>query len=79
MEKRARKNVRSHINKAFQIIDTYLPYRYVGKVKEICDAPAGTIRNVRNARNGSSEIVEALLKVALEEKKRMEKLEKIIS
>lgn len=76
MEKNTRKNVRSHINKAFLIIDQYLPYRYVDRVKKLCDAPEGTIRNVRSSRNGRSEIVEALLKVALEEKKIFDKMNK---
>lgn len=76
MEKSPRKNVRSHINKAFRTIDMYLPYRYVDKVKKIYNAPDGTIRNVRNARNGKSEIVDALLRVALDEKKILSNLEK---
>lgn len=75
MKKGIKKNMHLHITKAFAIIDEYLPYRYVDKVKEIHDAPEGSIRNVRNSRSGNVQIVNALLKVALAEKKSMEEME----
>lgn len=75
MKKNTKINVHSHIVKAFTIIDEYLPYRYVDKVKEIHNAPEGSIRNVRNSRSGNVKIVNALLKVALNEKKSLEEME----
>lgn len=75
MKKAPKKNMRLHIKKAFAIIDEFLPYRYVDKVKKIHDAPEGSIRNVRNARCGNVQIVNALLKVALKEKKHLEEME----
>ncbi len=72
-----------HIAKAFEVIDAYLPYPYVDKVRKIIDRSPGTIKNVRCAREGNIKVIEALLKVALENKKEMEKagatLQKLIN
>lgn len=79
MRKDSKKDMRLHTSKAWEIIDTYLPYQYVHLVKELHNAPEGTIRNVRNARKGNANIVRALLQVALREKAEHEKIEKLIN
>lgn len=76
--KKTCKNVHSHIDKAFEIIDEFLPYPYVERVKKHTKGSSGTIRNVRSKREGNIQIIEALLKVALENKKLIEKNNKKI-
>lgn len=72
------KNVHLHTDKAFAIIDKYLPCTYVEQVKELVNYSSGTIRNVRSQKNGNIKIIEALLKVALLNKKEIEKNNKKI-
>lgn len=72
-KRKTSKNVHSHIDKAFAIIDDYLPFPYVDKVQKLVKGSAGTIRNVKSQKKGNIKIIEALLKVALENKKQIEK------
>ena len=82
-KRKTQKNVHLHIDKVFAVIDDYLPYPYVDKVKKHVKSSSGTIRNVRCKRKGSIKIIEALLRVALENKKKIEsenkKLESLIN
>ena len=80
-------DVYSHINKAFEIIDKYLPKMYVEKVfeklPENTKITTGIIRNVRNRTqpNLSSrlEVVNALVEVALENQQYQQKLGILVS
>lgn len=67
------RNVHLHIDKAFAIIDDYLPFPYVDKVQKLVNRSSGTIRNVKSQKKGNIKIIEALLKVALANKKQIEK------
>lgn len=66
----------SHISDAFVIIDEYLPFPYVDKVKKYVDSSSGSIRNVRYRREGNIKIIKALLEVSLNHKKEIESLTK---
>lgn len=72
------KNVHLHIDKAFAIIDEYLPFPYVDKVQKLVKSSSGTIRNVKSQKKGNIKIIEALLKVALENKKQIDKNNKAL-
>jgi len=72
------KNMHLHTSKAFEVIDKYLPYPYVDRVKKYVNSSSGTIRNVRSKREGNISVIEALLKVALQNKKAIEKNKKTI-
>lgn len=72
-KRKTSKNVHLHIDKAFAVIDEFLPFPYVERVKKYAEGSSGTIRNVRSKREGNIKIIEALLKVALENKKQIEK------
>jgi len=72
-KRKTSKNVHSHIDKAFAVIDEFLPFPYVDRVTKLVKSSPGTIRNVRSKREGNIKIIEALLKVALENKKQIEK------
>lgn len=82
-KKKKTDNVHLHIEKAFAVIDEYLPWPYVDKVKKYVDKSPGTIKNVRYKRSGNIQIVEALLKVSLANKRQIErenkKLENLIN
>ncbi len=80
-------DVHSHINKAFDIIDKFLPKMYVEKVFE--KLPQNTkitsaiIRNVRSRTQPNLasrlEVVNALVEVALENQKYQEKLGSLVT
>lgn len=70
-------DVRLHIDKAFVIIDEYLPSPYVERVikKFAKDPPSKSIiRNVRSRLNDRIEVINALVEVALENKAAIEEL-----
>lgn len=69
----SRKNMHLHTVDAFEIIDAYLPHPYVGKVQKLVGFSSSTIRNVRSSREGNIRIIKALLKVALQNKRTIEK------
>ena len=68
-----RKNMHLHIGNAFEVIDAYLPHPYVGRVQKLVGFSASTIRNVRSTKEGNIKIIKALLKVALTNKRAIEK------
>lgn len=62
-------NIESNINKAFILIDAFLPKRYTDRVQLIVpDVSKTYIRNVKSTRQGPAKIIAALKKVAEEEK-----------
>lgn len=65
----AHANIESNINKAFILIDAFLPKRYTDRVQRIVpDVSKTYIRNVKSTRQGPAKIIAALKKVAEEEK-----------
>lgn len=79
-------NMQIHIDKAYKLIDTYLPYEYVKLVKEKLpgtNVSSQQIRNVRNRINTSVErrldIITALVEVANDNRSAVNKLKKVIS
>lgn len=73
-----RKDMRLHTDKAFEVIDAYLPHPYVNEVKKLVKFSASTIRNVRSTRSGNIKIIKALLKVALKNKSELENIESLL-
>lgn len=71
-----------HILKAQEIINEFLPFNYVKltldklNVKKITVTP-GTIRNVKQGKGKRLDIIEALVEVALDNKKQIKKIEKL--
>jgi hypothetical protein len=67
-----------HIQKAYDIIDQYLPTIYVNEVIEKFPTGSritkGMIRNVKNKLNSRLDILNAMVEVALENKRLQEKL-----
>lgn len=79
-------NMQTHIEKAFKIIDEFLPFPYVDRVLEILPEPKpakGYIRNVRARvtpnHDNRIDIINALVEVSLENKKQMKKLQELTS
>lgn len=77
------KNVHSHIEKAYVIINEWLPREYVADV--LAKLPIQkkvsryTLHNVRQRKVLKIEVINAMVEVALENKKQIEKLEKLTS
>lgn len=68
------KKIDSNIAESFEIIDDYLPKRYVSKVLELVpDATESIIRQVKSRKSGDLKIIAALLKVAQESKSILKK------
>jgi hypothetical protein len=71
-----------HIQKAYDIIDQYLPTIYVNEVIEKFPKGSritkGMIRNVKNKLNARLDILNAMVEVALENKRLQEKLKKTL-
>ena len=74
-------NVKTHIEKAFEIIDEFLPSPYVDKVLAILPEPKpkkSYVRNVRYrvtaAHDNRIDIINALVQVAKDNKAAIEKL-----
>lgn len=81
-------DMQTHIDKGFEIIDTYLPVDYIKKVKEklpVADRKKisdNKIRNVRRKLQSAKshiQIFTALLEVAIENKKAIEKVSTLIN
>jgi hypothetical protein len=75
-------NMQSHIDAAYETINNYLPSKYLERVREKLSQDIvvsdGTIRNIRNKFNkpdGKIEVLNALVEVALDNKKAIQKLE----
>lgn len=73
-----RKDMRLHTNKAFEVIDAYLPHPYVNEVRKLVRFSPSTIRNVRSTRSGNIKIIKALLKVALKNKSELENIDSLL-
>lgn len=75
------KDMQLHINKARKIIDEYLPTEYVDKVlaklPKDTRVSKGTIRNVRNDLNNRLDVLNAMVEVALDNKKLQDKLKRL--
>lgn len=71
-------DVQTHIDKAHELIDKYLPTAYVDevlkKLPEGHNITKGMIRNVRAKLNNRLEILNALVEVAKENQAQIEKL-----
>ena len=75
------KDVQSHIDKAYKIIDEYLPFNYVEDVLK--KLPKGNsitksiIRNVKKKNSSRLDVLNAMVEVALDNKTQMAKLKKL--
>jgi hypothetical protein len=83
-EKKEKQDVQLHIAKAFVIINEHLPEHYVQEVrKKLPEVSSGIIRNVKNKTNEITEnrlnVINALVEVALDNKKEKEKLQSLIN
>jgi predicted CopG family antitoxin len=74
-------DVQTHIDKAHDLIDKYLPTSYVDEVlKKLPEGHSiskGMIRNVRARKNDRLEVLNALVEVAKENQAQIEKLIKL--
>ena len=74
-------DVQLHIDKAYKIIDEYLPFNYVDDVLK--KLPKGNtitkniIRNVKKKSSSRLDVLNAMVEVALDNKRQMAKLKKI--
>jgi hypothetical protein len=70
-----------HIEKAYTIIDKHLPFNYtnlvIAKFPKELGITSGMIRNVKKGATKRIDILNAMVEVALENKKLQEKLIKI--
>lgn len=75
------KDVQIHIAKAYKIIDEYLPFNYVDDVLK--KLPKGNsitkniIRNVKKKNSSRLDVLNAMVEVALDNKRQMAKLKKL--
>lgn len=75
------KDVQLHIAKAYKIIDDYLPFNYVDDVLK--KLPKGNsitksiIRNVKKKNSTRLDVLNAMVEVALDNKRQMAKLKKL--
>ncbi len=75
------KDVQLHIAKAYKIIDEYLPFNYVEDVLK--KLPKGNsitksiIRNVKKKNSSRLDVLNAMVEVALDNKRQMAKLKKL--
>ena len=62
-------NIDSNIQKAFKVIDDYLPKHYTREVKELVpEVSENHIRAIKCNRKGNARVIAALLKVATHHK-----------
>ena len=90
VENKTQSNMHSHIDKAFKIIEEYLPSTYKGlvldkmrqsKIKEEDLPSLRTILNVKNKCNGyynQVNIIKALVEVSLDNKVKHENLKELL-
>lgn len=75
------KDVQLHIVKAYKIIDEYLPFSYVEEVLK--KLPKGTsvtkciIRNVKKKKSTRLDVINAMVEVALDNKKQIAILKRL--
>lgn len=80
------KNLRTHINEAYEYLDCYLPNRYSKEVQKRLKeketkVSITTITNVRNRTNGNErlDVLNALLEVAEQNKAYLDRIVKIVN
>lgn len=77
------KDMDLHIQKAYTIIDNHLPFNYTGlvlaKLPPNSGVTKGIIRNVKNRLSPRIDVINAMVEVALENKKQNENLKELIS
>lgn len=70
-----------HIEKAYQIIDKHLPFKYnnlvMAKLPKELGVTSGMIRNVKKGATKRIDILNALVEVALENKKLLENFKQL--
>ncbi|WP_413998681.1 hypothetical protein ACMDB5_12970 [Flavobacterium sp. W1B] len=75
------KDVQLHIEKAYNIIDEYLPFNYVEdvlkKLPKGTSITKGIIRNVKKKHTSRLDVLNAMVEVALDNKKQMARLKKL--
>lgn len=76
-------DVQLHIEKAYKIIDEYLPFNYVEevlkKLPKDTSITKGIIRNVKKKNTSRLDVLNAMVEVALDYKKQMARLKKLTS
>jgi hypothetical protein len=80
-KKNKEENVQMHIEKAYKIIDNYLPVNYVDavlkKLPKDTDVSKGIIRNAKKKLSKRIDVINALVEVALDNKALQDKLKKL--
>jgi hypothetical protein len=75
------KNMDLHIQKAYEIIDDHLPFNYSNAIKNKLpkdgSITSGMIRNVKRKLNTRLDILNAMVEVALENKKLKESFKEL--
>lgn len=75
------KDMDLHIEKAYQIIDTHLPFNYtnavLAKFPQDAGITSGMIRNVKKRATKRIDILNAMVEVALENKKLKENFKEL--
>jgi hypothetical protein len=75
------KDVQLHITKAYKIIDEYLPFNYVEqvlrKLPKDSSITKSIIRNVKKKHTTRIDVINAMVEVALENKKQISKLKRL--
>lgn len=75
------KDVQSHIAKAYKIIDEYLPFNYVEdvlkKLPKDSSITKSIVRNVKKKHSVRIDVLNAMVEVALDNKKQITKLKKL--
>ena len=84
VENTTKKNMQTHIEKAYKFLDEHLPFSYSGPAQELLqhagvDASLSVIKNVRAKMSIRIDVLNALLDVARQERSRKEELIKKIS
>ena len=81
IKNKKKEDVQTHIDIAYEIIDTYLPKSYVDqvfkKLPKNSTVTSGTIRNVRAKLNNRLDVLNALVEVALDNKVNIENLKNL--
>lgn len=77
-------NVQTHINKAYEFLDEYLPQTYRKRTQLFLkskgiNVSSSTINNVRNQSNQRLDVINALVAIAKEEKAQVEELIQLIN
>jgi hypothetical protein len=80
-KKNKEENVQTHIEKAYRIIDNYLPVNYVDavlkKLPKDTDVSKGIIRNAKKKLSKRIDVINALVEVALDNKALQDELKRL--